>query len=226
MASCESLPAIIPAMTLRDTVFFPRSILPLHIFEPRYRKMLRDVLAGNRMFAVVRLDESRESPPDDEPPCGVATIGIVRASQENPDGTSNLVLQGLHRVRVQGIEAEEPYRLLRINPFETEMPSDLSPFQNARGEILRLLHASLEEKEEVPTEFCDYLRGIDEPDVFLDLMVYAACPCPDLKQRLLETPQLELRYQLFRRFLERRIRRLQLFRDLQQGTRDDQIPLN
>jgi Lon protease-like protein len=226
MASSDNLPAVVPAMTLRDTVFFPQSILPLYIFEPRYRKMLRDVLAGNRMFAVVRMDETQHLEANDEPPCAVATIGVIRASQENPDGTSNLVLQGLQRVEIEGIEAEEPYRILRIKPFPTELPEDLTPFAEARREIVQLLRASLSESEEVPTEFCDYLRGIDEPDVFLDLTAYAACPCADLKQRLLETAQLEKRFALFRHFLEQRIRRLQLFRDLQHGTRDDQISLN
>ncbi|HVU15963.1 MAG TPA: LON peptidase substrate-binding domain-containing protein [Candidatus Didemnitutus sp.] len=53
------VPPTLPVMTLPRTVFFPQALLPLHIFEPRYREMLRDVLATTRIFAVARLDPSR-----------------------------------------------------------------------------------------------------------------------------------------------------------------------
>ena len=50
------LPSEVPVMTLPETVFFPQALMPLHIFEPRYREMLRNVLATNRLFAVAGLD--------------------------------------------------------------------------------------------------------------------------------------------------------------------------
>lgn len=213
-------------MTLRDTVFFPQAILPLYIFEPRYRQMLRDVLAGNRLFAVVRLDEAREDAGEEEPCCGVATVGIVRAAQANPDGTSNLVLQGLYRVRVEAVESDEPYRTLRISPLETVVRGDPTRFDTDRERVLRLLHDNNDPNDQTPTEFCDYLKQIDDPSAFLDLTVHAACPCPDMKQRLLETLSLEDRYATFVEYLERRLEQRHFFRTLQGGTLDDQIPLN
>ncbi|HVU15964.1 MAG TPA: LON peptidase substrate-binding domain-containing protein [Candidatus Didemnitutus sp.] len=59
------VPPTLPVMTLPRTVFFPQALLPLHIFEPRYREMLRDVLATTRIFAVARLDPSRAAESDD-----------------------------------------------------------------------------------------------------------------------------------------------------------------
>ena len=61
----ESLhvPETVPVMTLPNTVFFPQALLPLHIFEPRYRQMLRDVLARDRLFAVARLDSAGAAQP-------------------------------------------------------------------------------------------------------------------------------------------------------------------
>ena len=54
-----SLPNAIPVMTLPDTVLFPQALLPLHIFEPRYQQMLRDVLATHRMFAAEKIGWAR-----------------------------------------------------------------------------------------------------------------------------------------------------------------------
>ena len=90
------VPETVPVMTLPDTVFFPQALLPLHIFEPRYQEMLRDVLAGNRLFAVARLNNAR--PPNSkrpEPPHHIASVGIIRACQKGDNDTSNLLLQGI-----------------------------------------------------------------------------------------------------------------------------------
>src|SRR5882757_5542155 len=108
-----TLPDEVPLMTLPDVAFFPQALMPLHIFEPRYREMLRDVLSTNRLFAVAGLN-ARDDTGRFEPLYRVATIGIVRACQGNEDGTSNLLLQGLARVEVKGIVREHPYRSVRI----------------------------------------------------------------------------------------------------------------
>src|SRR5437870_3365342 len=88
------VPDEVPVMTLPNLAFFPQALLPLRIFEPRYKEMLRDVLATNRLFAVAGLD-AREGSAQFEPLYRIATIGIVRACQGNEDGTFNLLLQGL-----------------------------------------------------------------------------------------------------------------------------------
>src|SRR3954463_3118867 len=109
-----TLPNEVPVMTLPDVAFFPQALMPLHIFEPRYRQMLRDVLATNRIFAVAGLDQRKMGKKSvSEPAHRIAGIGMVRACQENEDGTSNLLLQGLCRVEVGGIVTDAPYRRIR-----------------------------------------------------------------------------------------------------------------
>src|ERR1700744_4463519 len=93
------LPEEVPVMTLPEVAFFPQALLPLHIFEPRYREMLAEVLATNRLMAVVGLDVRPGRSP--EAPYPVAGVGIIRACQGNDDGTSNLLLQGLCRAAVE-----------------------------------------------------------------------------------------------------------------------------
>src|SRR5206468_5304721 len=116
-----TLPDEVPVMTLPNVTFFPQALMPLHIFEPRYRDMLKDVLATNRLFAVAGLNEKLVGLENQfEPPHRIASVGIVRACQENSDGTSNLLLQGVCRVEFLEILSDEPYRRVRIRLLASE----------------------------------------------------------------------------------------------------------
>ena len=100
-------------MTLPNATLFPQALLPLYIFEPRYRQMLADALHSNRMFSVAmqKPGTSRETP---EP---VAGLGLIRVSVGHKDGTSHLVLQGLARVELEKAVRYKPYRVQRIRPL-------------------------------------------------------------------------------------------------------------
>lgn len=225
------IPSTVPVMTLRETVFFPHSVIPLYIFEPRYQKMLEDVLQGNRLFAVVK-EQCGGNPltedSDDsglEAMCEFATIGIVRAAHKNPDGTINLVLQGLSRVKVLDVIAEEPYRVIGIQPLLSDIVES-HDFDREKRRITQLLRYEYTCKKEVPEEFMDFLGNVDDPDAFLDLTIHSVCQSPGFRQELLETVSLQLRFQKFRRYLHRRIERQRLFNRLQGKTSEEEIGLN
>jgi Lon protease-like protein len=100
---------------LPNLVLFPHVVQPLHVFEPRYRRMTADALAGDRLIAVVLLkpgwEEQYEGRPAIQP---VACLGRVVADQLMPDGRYNLLVRGLARMRVLGEVADDrPYRTAR-----------------------------------------------------------------------------------------------------------------
>jgi len=88
------IPREVAVMTLPNATLFPQALLPLYIFEPRYRQMLADALQADRMFSVAmrRPGTSREVPSP------IAGLGLIRVSVGHRDGTSHLILQGLARV--------------------------------------------------------------------------------------------------------------------------------
>src|SRR5438309_5626404 len=93
------LPDQVPVMPLPGALLFPHALLPLYLFEPRYRQMLQHALGHHRMFCVALLKPhcaDWRSPVDFFHTAG---IGLIRACVERGDGTSNLILQGLERVR-------------------------------------------------------------------------------------------------------------------------------
>src|SRR5436305_13236721 len=86
---------------LPNLVMFPYVIQPLHIFEPRYRRMTADALEDDRLLALVLLRPGWEENYHDRPPIHpVAVIGVISNEERLADGKYNLVLHGLRRVRI------------------------------------------------------------------------------------------------------------------------------
>src|SRR3954467_13058054 len=104
-------------MPLPGAVLFPHALLPLYIFEPRYRKMLEDALREHRMFCVTLIKPICPDWRAREDFFHLATAGLIRACVERSDGTSNLVLQGLQRVRFTGFRQETPFPIAEIEPL-------------------------------------------------------------------------------------------------------------
>src|SRR5260221_5391607 len=107
------LPLQVPVMTLPSATLFPQALLPLYIFEPRYRRMLSDSLNSDRMFSVPMQKPGRSR----ETPCLVAGLGLIRVSVDHKDGTSHLILQGITRVELRETVQTKPYRVHNIRPL-------------------------------------------------------------------------------------------------------------
>jgi Lon protease-like protein len=221
------VPDEVPVMTLPNLAFFPQALLPLHIFEPRYRQMLRDVLSTNRIFAVACLDNvAAESDERFEPPHRVACIGLVRACQKNENGTSNLLLQGLCRVSIEAIIGDEPYRRIRIRALTSEPGA--APGENAklRMELSRLIKLKLRLTPGGAEGMTDLLKTVEDPEIFADIAAFNLCENTPLKQKLLETLDVNRRLILLLQVLRSEIDAAVLHLRLQGGLPDDQISLN
>src|SRR5688572_17574021 len=135
-------------MTLPNATLFPQALLPLYIFEPRYRQMLADALDSHRMFSVAmqRPGDSRETP------LVVAGLGLIRVSVGHKDGTSHLILQGLTRVELEEPVRTRPYRVQRIRPLATP-PCDTVAADALWAKVRELLKERLELGLALPPPF-------------------------------------------------------------------------
>jgi len=222
-----TLPELLPVMTLPNVAFFPQALMPLHIFEPRYRQMLKDVLASDRLFAVAGLNTRRaHNTSEFEPPHRIASVGIVRACQENSDGTSNLLLQGLCRVEFTDIVSDDPYRRVSVRLLNSHAPNPTDDSAQMRRELARLLRLKQKLGGQVPTEITEFLGKVGDPETFLDLAAFSLCDKHSLKQKLLETLDVGARFELFSRQLRVEIDRIKLQRKLQAGLSDSRISDN
>jgi Lon protease-like protein len=118
---------VVRLFPLPNLVLFPGVMQPLHVFEPRYRQMTQDALAGDRLLALVLLRPGWEADYDGRPPVhSIACVGKILAEQALEDGCFNLLLRGLSRVQiVQDIQDGRPYRSARVDLLpDVLVPSD------------------------------------------------------------------------------------------------------
>src|ERR671923_2357088 len=110
------LPGTIPIFPLDKVVLFPNVFLPLHIFEPRYRTMTEDALAGDRIIGMVLLRPGWERDYEGRPPVyPVGCAGLVTHAERLPDGRYNIVLQGLEKFRILDEDNSRSYRIATVD---------------------------------------------------------------------------------------------------------------
>lgn len=135
------LPPTIPLFPLPNVVLFPQVFLPLHIFEPRYREMVTDALAGDRIIGMVLLQHGWESDYDGRPaiyPIGCA--GLITNAERLTDGRFNIVLRGLAKFRVASEDASRSYRIASVETIvEPPVEGDREALREARRRLETLL---------------------------------------------------------------------------------------
>ena len=163
-----------------SVVLVPGTPLPLHIFEPRYRRMLADCLAGDRRFGITPIGKEDRMPD----PGTVGCVAEIRVNQEMPDGRSNIIVYGGERFVVGRAMAEEtPYYVAMVQPFEDEPgsePQDDSP--QRLSQLFSTYYALLRQLNDVEPE------DPELPDDALSLSFHVSAAIdtdPGVKQRLL-----------------------------------------
>src|SRR2546426_10914808 len=112
------LPPTIPIFPLPNAVLFPNVFLPLHIFEARYRTMVGDALAGDRIIGMVLLQPGYEADYAGRPPVyEVGCAGVITHAERLADGRFNIVLRGIEKFRITAEDESKPYRLAHSEPM-------------------------------------------------------------------------------------------------------------
>jgi Lon protease-like protein len=197
----SNLPSHVPVMVLPGAVLFPHALMPLFIFEPRYRAMLRHCLERDRMFCMATMKpgitEARN--PDDFH--HVAGIGLVRACVGHDDGTSHLMLQGLARVEFRGFLQDAPFRIAEVR--ELTSPAEPSPEAPALISAIRTQCADMVASGITQREaFDEQLAQVRDPAVFCDLAAHTFLRDPRHRQAVLEAIDLIERLRATLGFLE------------------------
>ena len=138
------LPFALPIFPLPTVVLFPNVFLPLHIFEPRYRQMVADALAGDRIIGMVLLRPGYENEYDGAPPIyATGCSGLITHVETLEDGKYNLVLRGLEKFSINSEELPAVGRLYRsavITPIEDSMVAgDRDELRHVRQKLQHLL---------------------------------------------------------------------------------------
>lgn len=182
------------------TVLLPSAVLPLHLFEDRYRRMIRDCLAADRQFGVVLIERGSEVGGDDVR-TDVGTVAQVVEAQELPDGRWAVVAIGARRLRVVRWQPDDPYPVAEVEDWPDPAPGDGYPEQAAEvvAALRRVLALAAEAGDEAVPATVDL-----SPDPVLALHQASAIgPFGPLdRQRLLAAPSPEARAELLAGLLD------------------------
>jgi Lon protease-like protein len=182
-------------------------LLPLHIFEARYRAMVMDALARDRRLSVVKLLPGYEKQYDGKPGVhAVAGVGEIVSCERLPTGRYNILLKGLWRVRIEReLPADVLYRVVRAQRLE-EVPADdvSAPLTRVRAACARLLRALGR-----PANLLDEaLAESQAPGVIADRVTAAVIPDATVRQELLETLDVGARVERLASALDRLVNEL------------------
>jgi Lon protease-like protein len=199
------IPKEAPVMTLPNATLFPRALLPIYIFEPRYRRMLEESLHSHRMLIIAM----RKAGSSREVPCSVAGLGMVRVCVQNADGTSHLILEGVSRVELIETVRHRPFRVSRFRAIQTPARDSVA-IDALMAKVRDLVSERI--KQELPTmknvsktvsikEVIASLERLNDPDRVADLVTWSLLRGAAERQTILETIEIEERLRHLIHFL-------------------------
>jgi Lon protease-like protein len=199
------IPKEAPVMTLPNATLFPRALLPIYIFETRYRRMLEESLHSHRMLIIAmrRAGSSREVP------CSVAGLGVIRVCVQNADGTSHLILEGVSRVELVETVRRRPFRISRFRAIQTPARDSVA-IDALMAKVRDLVSERI--RQELPSmknisktvsikEVMASLERLNDPDRVADLVTWSLLRGAAERQTILETIEIEERLRHLIHFL-------------------------
>ncbi|MFT3913298.1 MAG: LON peptidase substrate-binding domain-containing protein [Anaeromyxobacteraceae bacterium] len=186
---------------LHGAAILPGTPTPFHIFEPRYRALVSDALAGNRVLCVPALVSragANEQRPPLRPLCGA---GIIEAEERYPDGRFDIVVRGVARVRLL---EEHPLSERGYRSFRAEIVEDVWPEGGPRAladEVDALRQIVYDLSRRLPVEsgapqLAEAVAQMTDPSAITDLVTAAAVSDPETRQRVLEELDVATRLEL------------------------------
>jgi Lon protease-like protein len=182
------IPARIPVFPLPNVVLFPKTYLPLHIFEPRYRAMVSDAAMSGQCIGMALLKEGWETDYYGHPPVfSTGCVGRLASVQPLADGRSNILLQGLERFVIEREWYDKAYREATISLTVRSAETSLDPA--VRRRLFTVLESYLRSLDDAPTWQEFFREEVSDEIVVNTLSTYLECT-PLEKQFLLEADSL------------------------------------
>ena len=196
---------LLPLFPLPNLVFFPRTRLPLHVFEPRYRQMISDAVAADQRFGIVLLRPGWETDYFGAPPIHtLGTVGQIEQAVPLEDGRYNILVRGEIRFRVLGEVSREPYRTARV-VVQPEHSREVSQSQTQKS---RLADLSRQYLHYLPDQIAVPEIDTVELEALANALIMSLNIDVQEKQRLLEIDDLIGRADEIGRELQNRIESL------------------
>lgn len=203
VSNLKNFSGTIPLFPLSTVVFFPNTLLPLHVFEPRYKQMVSDVINSEKIIGMALFKPGWQSNYYGNPDVfDVVGMGRIVSSETFTDGRINIVLYGLKRVRIVDIVKDEPYRLAKVNIMENTRGADEEIYRARIEELITKWNFTLDEDQKSHRINVNAKLPLDSLTDALGTLIFSNTFD---KQMLLEEQSTEKRAQKIIRDLETRL---------------------
>ena len=197
-------PTRLPVLPLKETVVFPESMTPLAVGQERSIKLIDDVVAGERMLALLTVKDAEAEHPGWEDVYNVGTLAVVHKMIKVPDGTLRILVQGLQRLRLLRPVQDDPYL---VGEFEEvpdvvpDSPSVQALTRNVQAQFARIIGMT----PYLPEELQLAAASVEDPSALCHLVASTLRLKTDERQALLETLDVEERLRAVSVILEREL---------------------
>ncbi len=215
MRNKETITTQIPIFPLPNVVFFPKTFLPLHIFEPRYRKMAKDSKSNDNLIGIALLKEGWEKQYHGNPDVHeIACVGKIQTVEKLEDGRYNILLYGLSRVKIMKFIQGKPYRMAQVK-YLKDIAFDHDDFnENYEAEtFLNLVQSYLREMGVENLEKVDKLHNHSLESIINQVTSALDFPTQQ-KQELLQIDTLEHRYDRLKKLLQEQSKILKISKNV------------
>jgi ATP-dependent Lon protease len=215
-----SLPDILPILPLKETVVYPLTMMPLGVGQERSIRLIDDVMRGNRMVGLVaqKSAEVETAGPDDA--FRVGTAARIARMLRTPDGTIQIIVQGLERIRILEYVEEQPYLKARVEaaPETVEESVELEALKRNAVQLFQRLVSLV---QYLPNELALAALNIDDPRQVVYLIANSVQMDLDLRQNLLEIDSLQEKLEKMTQFLTKELEVLELGKKIQSRAQEE-----
>jgi len=200
----DDLPPQLPVLPLKETVVFPDSMAPLAIGQERSIRLIDDVVAGERVLALVTVRDSEIEAPGWDDLYGIGTAAVVHKMIRVPDGTLRILVQGVRRIRLTGPVTDDPYLVGEFEavPDAVEESRELEALtRNAQGLFARIVGLV----PYLPEELQIAAANVDDPGALCNLVASTLRLRAEEKQAVLELADVSERLREVSRILNREL---------------------
>jgi ATP-dependent Lon protease len=216
----QEIPGTLPVLPLRDAVVFPDTMIPLTIGQERSIRLIDDVLAGDRLLALVTSKDAEIETPGPELLHDIGTVGLAHKMIKLPDGTMRILVQGLQRVHVDRFTQEEPYLAADISKVE-DVTAESKEIDALRASLLSTFSKIVALVPYLPEELEMAAANIEEPGPLAFLIASTMRIKTDDKQALLEESNVEQRMRKLIAILAQELEVLELGSKIQSDVRSE-----
>ena len=176
----------VPLFPLQHCVMLPHATVPLHIFEPRYRAMTRDAVAGRGLIAMATFEGQQwKTQYEGKPPIRPCVcVGYLLRHEKLADGRFNILLQGLCRAKVLREPAHDPYRVGLLKPIESIAPLEID-LDEYRAKVEALLADPVLSQLDGVQAINNWISREIPTAALIDLAVMTCCPDPEDRYAML-----------------------------------------